>query len=124
MTADQPDLEDLEGIEGDPETLGDSGVSRVRMGELVSRFLEAQTLEVLAEGPLEEAVTRFVDKDDTDAIKESVVMICHPMRVLMYHVFSVVNSILEAAATGIKTNSTEDNIDNQDTFRELASPEL
>lgn len=40
------------------------------MGELVSRFLEAQTLEVLAEGPLEEAVTRFVDKDDTDAIKE------------------------------------------------------
>ena len=34
---------------------------------------------------------------------------------------SVVNSILEAAATGIKTNSTEDNIDDQDTFRELAS---
>ncbi|GHJ88934.1 hypothetical protein NliqN6_5336 [Naganishia liquefaciens] len=105
VTADQPDLEDLEGIEGDPETLGDSGVSRVRMGELVSRFLEAQTLEVLAEGPLEEAVTRFVDKDDTDAIKD------------------VVNSILEAAATGIKTNSTEDNIDNQDTFRELANKE-
>jgi hypothetical protein len=34
-------------------------------------------------------------------------------------VFSVVNSILEAAAKGIKTNSTEDNIDDQDTFREL-----
>lgn len=70
VTADQPDLEDLEGMEGEAESLGESGVSRVRMGELVSRFLEAQTLEVLAEGALEEAVTRFVDKDDTDAIKE------------------------------------------------------
>jgi double-strand break repair protein MRE11 len=57
-------------MEGDVESAGTTGVSRVRMGELVSRFLEAQTLEVLAENALEEAVTRFVDKDDTDAIKE------------------------------------------------------
>lgn len=70
MTADQPDLEDLDGMDGDVESAGTSGVSRVRMGELVSRFLEAQTLEVLAENALEEAVTRFVDKDDTEAIRE------------------------------------------------------
>lgn len=38
----------------------------------MSRFLEAQTLEVLAENALEEAVTRYVDKDDTDAIREYV----------------------------------------------------
>lgn len=40
---------------------------------------------------------------------------------LIVYVLSVVNSILEAAATGIKTNSTEDNIDDQDTFKELVS---
>lgn len=57
-------------MEGDVESAGTSGLSRVRMGELVSRFLEAQTLEVLAENALEEAVTRFVDKDDTEAIRE------------------------------------------------------
>ncbi|KAI5451646.1 meiotic recombination [Naganishia albida] len=105
VTADQPDLEDLDGMDGDVESAGTSGVSRVRMGELVSRFLEAQTLEVLAENALEEAVTRFVDKDDTEAIRD------------------VINSILDSATKGIKTNTTEDNIDDQDTFRELATKE-
>ncbi|KAJ9119094.1 hypothetical protein QFC22_003585 [Naganishia vaughanmartiniae] len=104
VTADQPDLEDLDDLQ-DVESGGTSEVSRVRMGELVSRFLEAQTLEVLAENALEEAVTRYVDKDDTDAIRD------------------VVNSILESATKGIKSKSTEETIDNQDTFRELITKE-
>ncbi|KAJ9105969.1 hypothetical protein QFC19_003304 [Naganishia cerealis] len=107
VNADQPDLEDLDEMQ-DMDSAGggtSGGVSRVRMGELVSRFLEAQTLEVLAENALEEAVTRYVDKDDTDAIRD------------------VVNSILESAAKGIKSKSTEETIDDQDTFRELINKE-
>lgn len=48
------------------------GPSKIRMGELVKKYLQAQTLEVLGEDDLEDAVTRYVDKDDTDAIKEYV----------------------------------------------------
>jgi double-strand break repair protein MRE11 len=40
------------------------------MANLVKQYLQAQNLEVLIEGGLEDAVMRFVDKDDKDAIKE------------------------------------------------------
>jgi double-strand break repair protein MRE11 len=50
------------------------GPSKIRMGELVKKYLQAQTLEVLGEDDLEDAVTRYVDKDDTDAIKEYVAL--------------------------------------------------
>jgi double-strand break repair protein MRE11 len=42
------------------------------MASLVKQYLQAQNLEVLVESGLEDAVMRFVDKDDRDAIKESV----------------------------------------------------
>lgn len=40
------------------------------MANLVKQYLQAQNLEVLVENGLEDAVMRFVDKDDRDAIKE------------------------------------------------------
>jgi double-strand break repair protein MRE11 len=46
------------------------GISKVKMNELVSNYLKAQTLEVLVENAMEEAVVRYVDKEDTEAIKE------------------------------------------------------
>ena len=45
-------------------------LSKLRMANLVKQYLQAQNLEVLVEGGLEDAVMRFVDKDDKDAIKE------------------------------------------------------
>ena len=42
------------------------------MANLVRQYLQAQSLEVLVENGLEDAVMRFVDKDDKDAIKEYV----------------------------------------------------
>ncbi len=45
-------------------------LSKLRMQELVSNYLKAQSLEVLIDTQLEDAVTRYVEKDDTDAIKE------------------------------------------------------
>lgn len=40
------------------------------MNSLVRQYLQAQSLEVLIEAGLEDAVMRFVEKDDKDAIKE------------------------------------------------------
>jgi double-strand break repair protein MRE11 len=45
-------------------------LSKLRMANLVRQHLQAQNLEVLGESGLEEAVMRFVDKGDRDAIKE------------------------------------------------------
>ena len=42
------------------------------MASLVKQYLQAQNLEVLVENGLEDAVMRFVDKDDKDAIKDFV----------------------------------------------------
>lgn len=70
VEADDPDLSDLEET-GLLNTDGSGeGPSKIRMGELVRKYLQAQTLEVLGEDALEDAVSRYVDKDDTDAIKE------------------------------------------------------
>jgi double-strand break repair protein MRE11 len=55
----------------DPSALTTSDrLSKLRMANLVRQYLQAQNLEVLVEGGLEDAVMRFVDKDDKDAIKE------------------------------------------------------
>lgn len=40
------------------------------MATLVKQYLQAQSLDVLVENGMEDAVMRFVDKDDKDAIKE------------------------------------------------------
>ena len=45
-------------------------LAKLRMSNLVRQYLQAQNLEVLVENGLEDAVMRFVDKDDRDAIKE------------------------------------------------------
>lgn len=45
-------------------------LAKVRMANLVRQYLKAQSLDVLIEDGLEDAVMRFVDKDDKDAIKE------------------------------------------------------
>lgn len=61
---------------GDPDDPSAGTVSdrlaKLRMSNLVRQYLQAQNLEVLVEGGMEDAVMRFVDKDDRDAIKESV----------------------------------------------------
>ncbi len=68
---DQPDFD----VDDDGDMLMDAngtgeGISKIKMNELVSSYLKAQTLEVLVENAMEEAVVRYVDKEDTDAIKE------------------------------------------------------
>lgn len=45
-------------------------LSKLRMSSLVKQYLKAQELDVLVEGGMENAVMRFVEKDDRDAIKE------------------------------------------------------
>lgn len=45
-------------------------LAKLEMSTLVRGYLKAQNLEVLKEEKMEEAVMRFVDKDDKDAIKE------------------------------------------------------
>lgn len=48
----------------------DERLSKLRMATLVKQYLQAQSLDVLVENGMEDAVMRFVDKDDKDAIKE------------------------------------------------------
>lgn len=65
-----PDINDDE-WEEDPESLtADERLSKLRMATLVKQYLQAQSLDVLVENGMEDAVMRFVDKDDKDAIKE------------------------------------------------------
>ena len=45
-------------------------LAKLRMSNLVRQYLQAQNLEVLIENGMEDAVMRFVEKDDRDAIKE------------------------------------------------------
>lgn len=45
-------------------------LAKIRMAKLVKQYLQAQNLDLLHEDGLEEAVMRFVEKDDKDAIKE------------------------------------------------------
>ncbi|BEI86678.1 hypothetical protein CcaverHIS002_0700240 [Cutaneotrichosporon cavernicola] len=47
-------------------------LAKIRMAKLVKQYLHAQNLDLLVEDGLEEAVMRFVDKDDKDAIKDFV----------------------------------------------------
>ncbi|KAK4686796.1 double-strand break repair protein MRE11, partial [Tremellales sp. Uapishka_1] len=73
---DQPDgeeLDDEEWNEADPAAMtANDRLSKLRMASLVSQYLKAQNLEVLVENGLEDAVLRFVEKDDKDAIKDFV----------------------------------------------------
>lgn len=65
-----PDI-DHDEWEEDPESLtADERLSKLRMATLVKQYLQAQSLDVLVENGMEDAVMRFVDKDDKDAIKE------------------------------------------------------
>ena len=69
---DAPDDEDVEDWgQDDPAAMTASDrLSKLRMSNLVKQYLQAQSLEVLVENGMEDAVMRFVDKDDRDAIKE------------------------------------------------------
>lgn len=100
ITADQPDFEDMD--ESLLDTNGSSdGPSRIRMSELVKKYLQAQSLEVLAEEELEDAVTRYVDKDDIDAIKD------------------FVKDTLEGMTGGLKKNESNMDYDDAATFRKI-----
>jgi double-strand break repair protein MRE11 len=73
--ADAPDGVEMD--DGDEDEYADASaittsdrLSKLRMANLVRQHLQAQNLEVLGESGLEEAVMRFVDKGDRDAIKE------------------------------------------------------
>ncbi|RSH93640.1 meiotic recombination [Saitozyma podzolica] len=72
---DAPDMEDEDEEWGadDPAAMtANDRLSKLRMANLVKQYLQAQNLEVLVENGLEDAVMRFVDKDDKDAIKDFV----------------------------------------------------
>lgn len=67
-----PEFEEWEGEAADGEeqmTVRDR-LAKLEMSSLVRGYLKAQELQVLAENGLENAVMRFVDKEDKDAIKE------------------------------------------------------
>ncbi|KAG7579944.1 hypothetical protein FFLO_00152 [Filobasidium floriforme] len=101
VTADQPDLDEMDedGLLSSSGT--GEGPSKIRMGELVKKYLQAQTLEVLGEDDLEDAVTRYVDKDDTDAIKD------------------FVKETLEGMTGGLKKNESNVDYDDMSTFKQL-----
>ncbi|WWC95289.1 DNA repair protein (mre11) [Kwoniella sp. B9012] len=71
-----PDLpdEDEDDWEGDDPTMltTNDRLAKLRMANLVKQYLQAQNLEVLVENGMEDAVMRFVEKDDKDAIKDFV----------------------------------------------------
>jgi len=70
---DAPDGEDEDAWmdDDDPTALtANDRLAKLRMANLVKQYLKAQELEVLVEGGMEDAVMRFVEKDDRDAIKE------------------------------------------------------
>lgn len=68
---DQPGMSEEEEWADDPNAItANDRLAKLRMANLVRQYLQAQNLEVLIEGGLEDAVMRFVDKDDRDAIKE------------------------------------------------------
>ena len=57
--------------EDDPAAItANDRLAKLRMANLVRQYLQAQNLEVLVENGMEDAVMRFVDKDDRDAIRE------------------------------------------------------
>lgn len=70
VRADEPDFEELEAHEALVGPHGGEAVSKVRMNEIVNTYLAAQTLEVMKPDVLEDALHRYIDKDDTDAIRE------------------------------------------------------
>ncbi|WVR08323.1 DNA repair protein (mre11) [Kwoniella sp. DSM 27419] len=62
---------DAEGDDAAVLTTNDR-LAKLRMANLVKQYLQAQNLEVLVENGMEDAVMRFVEKDDKDAIKDFV----------------------------------------------------
>ena len=69
---DAPENENEEWNEDPAAITANDRLAKLRMANLVRQYLQAQSLEVLVENGLEDAVMRFVDKDDKDAIKEYV----------------------------------------------------
>lgn len=70
VKADAPDFEETGADDGLIGEYGAEGVSKIRMNELVNEYLKAQNLAVLESGMMEDALHRYIDKDDTDAIRE------------------------------------------------------
>lgn len=70
VKADAPDFEEPGADDGLIGEYGAEGVSKIRMNELVNEYLKAQNLAVLESGMMEDALHRYIDKDDTDAIRE------------------------------------------------------
>ncbi|WWC73429.1 DNA repair protein (mre11) [Kwoniella pini CBS 10737] len=70
---DLPDQEEEDWEDDDPTMLTTNDrLAKLRMANLVKQYLQAQNLEVLVENGMEDAVMRFVEKDDKDAIKDFV----------------------------------------------------
>ncbi|KAL7424851.1 meiotic recombination [Cryptotrichosporon argae] len=73
VNPDMPDDDEEDWDADDPAAMTTSDrLAKIRMASLVRQYLQAQSLEVLVENGLEDAVMRFVDKDDKDAIKDFV----------------------------------------------------
>jgi double-strand break repair protein MRE11 len=71
VNADAPEMKDEDDDEEDISALTTRDkLNRLRMHDLVQQHLKAQNLEILVEDGMEDAVMRFVEKDDRDAIKE------------------------------------------------------
>lgn len=60
----------MDDVNGEVAVSTSDRLSKLRMSNLVHQYLKAQELEVLVEPGMEDAVMRFVEKDDRDAIKE------------------------------------------------------
>ena len=53
----------------DPSLTTEEKLAKVRVGTLVSEYLRAQELQLLAEGGMSDAIRMFVEKDDIHAIQ-------------------------------------------------------
>lgn len=76
-SANKPDMPEFdmkwegeEGADGEEAMTVRDRLAKLEMSSLVKGYLKAQELQVLAENGLENAVMRFVDKEDKDAIRE------------------------------------------------------
>lgn len=74
VKADKPDDIDIDFGYGEDGDEAPERVQKVRIETLVNKYLEAQTLQVFSQGGLQRAIENFVEKDDTNALKEYVEM--------------------------------------------------
>lgn len=66
----------------DPSIPVSEKLQKVRVANLVREYLAAQELQLLNEGGLTDAISSFVDKDDTHGISAYVMQLPNPLNII------------------------------------------